>query len=297
MGLALDESVPPGVKLAFTARHFLNMRFEFPPTPGYEMLRQIAQTFAPDNVFCWTSNVDGCFERSGFDPKKVYTTQGEMNKFQCANPACLNVWDVVSQLRAVDAASTGGVLSDLSLAPACPKCGTSWPNTKPNLRGGDWFIHTPYEETSARMMAWLDNCVARAAKVAIIEVGVGGNTPIVTRIPACAFASAVHSNGGRVSYLRINPDPPERGGQNPVDGVRFHRWRMGWRALETLAPAVAKLRTEHKVAHTLAPSTEPPWDSAQAEHASELLHSQEALLWKKSYHDILESLRTPRSSK
>jgi len=51
------------------------MRFNFPPTPAYQWLRQLADTFGADDVFTWTSNVDACFARSGFDPDRVYTTQ------------------------------------------------------------------------------------------------------------------------------------------------------------------------------------------------------------------------------
>jgi hypothetical protein len=84
MGLGNDPKVPLGVRHAHTARHFLNMRFNFPPTLGYSYLKSIASTYNEEDVFCWTSNVDGCFERSGFDRDRVYTTQGEMNKFQCS---------------------------------------------------------------------------------------------------------------------------------------------------------------------------------------------------------------------
>merc|ERR1712159_618285 len=121
------------------------MRFRFPPTKGYEWLLQLASTFKQEDTFCWTSNVDGCFERSGFDPERVYTTQGEMNRYQCADArGCGHVWDCAAQMREVDQASPDGVLEDLSLYPStCPKCGGE---TRPNLRGGDWFNHSPYED-------------------------------------------------------------------------------------------------------------------------------------------------------
>ena len=140
MTLGRDESVPAEVRHAYTAAHFLNMRFRFPPTPGYSYLRQICATFAPEDTFCWTSNVDGCFERAGFDKARVYTTQGEMDKWQCSDArGCGHVWNCVEQFRAIDQASPNGVLTDLSLAKhaTCPKCGRT--PTLPNLRGGDWF--------------------------------------------------------------------------------------------------------------------------------------------------------------
>merc|ERR1712166_911354 len=82
MRLSGDEDVPLTVRLAHTAQHFLNMRFRFEPTAAYSWLRELSESFGEDDVFCWTSNVDGCFERAGFNPSQVYTTQGEMNKFQ-----------------------------------------------------------------------------------------------------------------------------------------------------------------------------------------------------------------------
>eukprot|EP01079_Euglenida_sp_SAG-EU17-18_P010126 gene10126-8967_t len=155
MTVGQDTRVPQAVRTAHLARHFLNMRFNFPPTPGYTHLRRLADRLPREDVFCWTSNVDGCFERAGFDPSQVYQTQGEMNRLQCVD--CGNVWLCESQLRAIAAASPDGALTDMDLAPSCPKCGSR--TFLPNLRGGDWFIHKPYEATQQRLIDWLDACV------------------------------------------------------------------------------------------------------------------------------------------
>ena len=72
----------------------------------------------------------------------------------------------------------------------------------------------------------------------MIEVGVGPNTPIVTRVPARAFASAVSAAGGRASYLCVNPDPPESERAQPAGGVDFYRWQKPWAALEPLAEGI-----------------------------------------------------------
>merc|ERR1719231_1932054 len=132
-----------------------------------------------------------------------------MNRCQCSQAGCGAVWDSMEQMRAIDASSIEGELHDLSLAPKCPRCGAQTPHVRPNLRGGDWFRHAPYLETQQRLLAWLDECVDRHLSVAVVEVGVGPNTPIVTRIPTCAFASAVAAGGGRATYLRLNPNPPQ----------------------------------------------------------------------------------------
>jgi len=272
--------VPPGVKLAFTARHFLNMRQNFPPTAAYSWLKTLALSFKAEDVFVWTSNVDGCFERAGFDPAHVYTTQGEMNKYQCAMPGCHNVWNCIDQLRAIDAAATNGVLDDLSLAPTCTKCGSQWPAVRPNLRGGDWFEHKPYEEVQQRLLEWLDRCVHDRARVGHHRSRGRTKHAGGDEIPACAFASAVKANGGEPVYLRINPDHPEGPRENPATCVPFYRWQESWTALKPLVDAVLKLRR----------SAPAPNDTPAAAP-----HKTMAQWWQQRYYDILLSLRTPRA--
>merc|ERR1719502_1368726 len=91
-------------------------------------------------------------------------------------------------LAMVEACSPDGVLQDMSLCMRCPECNTTRENLRPSLRGGDWFIHDPYLPTQERLLSWLDECVQKKLRVAVLEVGVGPNTPVVTRIPAAAFA-------------------------------------------------------------------------------------------------------------
>ena len=179
MSLSSDPSVPSMVKESFRAKHFLNMRFRFPPTPAYTWLLELAHSFGVDQTFVWTSNVDGCFERAGFDKNRVYTTQGEMNKYQCQN--CNNVWPCEAQLRAIEEHSPDGTLTDPKLALKCPLCGVGEEALRPSLRGGNWLDHSPYEEVQDRLLAWLDDSVANGKTVAVLEVGVGPNTPVVTR--------------------------------------------------------------------------------------------------------------------
>jgi O-acetyl-ADP-ribose deacetylase (regulator of RNase III)/NAD-dependent SIR2 family protein deacetylase len=286
MGLSADTRLPLGVRIAHTAKHFLNMRFRFPPTRGYAALRALASTFPAESVFVWTSNVDGCFERSGFERDRVYTTQGEMDKYQCTR--CGNVWQCEEQLRAIDEAAVDGVLTDPSLGLTCTRCGATFELLLPNLRGGDWFDHAPYDETSKRLSAWLDRLVATKASVAVIEVGVGPNTPVVTRIPACAFASAVASNGGRAAYVRINPDPPEGRRENPSEKVSFHRFRETWVALEPLVEAVARVKSV-RTALSSAGSSSGSVFAAGGEDED----PDEAAVWTTRYHELLGSLRRP----
>lgn len=304
MGLQGDVKVPPDVKVAFTAVHFLNMRFRFPPTDGYTHLLELAKTKSPENVFIWTSNADGCFERAGFDKDRVYTVQGEMNKLQCGK-GCGHVWNCEAQLKAMDVAVKDGRLTDMSLVPTCPNCGGKY---MVNLRGGDWFIHKPFEQTAIRLMKWLDDAVVSKAKVVVLEVGVGPNTPIVTKTPACMFAAAVAAAGGKISYLRINPDQPDPK-EKPVGVENFHHLQSSWTVLESIVKEYRQLRaansdsaTEQKTGTKDAQEYKDqskvdekgPKNLKYFPHLAPLETHGQASRWQQQYHKILKSLWTPR---
>lgn len=70
MGLLGDHSVPENAKWAVHPKHMDNMRWKFTPNQGYEALLRLVGS---KEYFVLTSNVDACFERSGFDPAKIYT--------------------------------------------------------------------------------------------------------------------------------------------------------------------------------------------------------------------------------
>merc|ERR1711908_251255 len=123
--------------------------------------------------------------------------------------------------------------------------------------------------------------------VAVIEVGVGPNTPVVTSIPAVAFASAVAAAGGRATYLRVNPDARSDlvQGNTPADTVSFHSWRSSWESLQPLVTQVLKLRANNSSAPGVA-------DKRETEKAQ--VTSMDSRRWQQQYIDILLSLRTPR---
>jgi NAD-dependent SIR2 family protein deacetylase len=166
MGLSGDASVPEPARVAYTSHHFMNMGFLFPPTPAYSWLLELQRSFPAENSFVWTSNIDRCFERAGFNPARVYPTQGECNRMQC--PACSNIWDCESQMRAVVDACAGSDWTqfDLSKRPHCPKCKAS--RILPNLRGGDWFDPSPYADIGSRLHSYLDSIVDAAESVGFV---------------------------------------------------------------------------------------------------------------------------------
>jgi O-acetyl-ADP-ribose deacetylase (regulator of RNase III)/NAD-dependent SIR2 family protein deacetylase len=224
MGLQGDPHVPDTAKWGFQAKHMDNMRWEFVPSEGYNQLLSMVKD---KPYFVLTSNVDGCFERSGFDTDMIYTPQGEWTYLQCMRP-CRE--DAVFEARPyldkiVPAISADGVIPH-HLVPKCPHCGGK---AFGNVRGGSWFLHSKYEEQNAALQRWMQDLVDSKKAVAVIEIGAGFNTPMVTRFPAESFVRAL---GDRGSLIRINPSDPEV----PVD-LRAVSIKEGWQVLKDIANA------------------------------------------------------------
>ena len=232
MSLFSDAHVPLGVKWGFWARHMENQRYRFTPSAGYASLLRMIEG---KSSFIYTSNVDGCFERSGFDASTIYTPQGDWSHYQCLAPcAADSVFASRPMLDGVLHTLPDGVAAVPPAAiPTCPRCGGS---TFGNVRGGSWFLHAPYEAQHARFLAWVDDIVNNPAqpKLVVIEVGAGFNTPTVTRFPMEALVRLL---GDRAALVRVNPSDASV----PCDLPRAVSLPSGWDVLDDLAGAVESL--------------------------------------------------------
>ena len=95
--------------------------------------------------------VDGRFQRSGFNPDRVYTPQGEWTRYQCRQRCDdTSVWLSRPMLNKVlPHVQEDGDLDGDTVVPKCRRCGGP---TFGNVRGGDWFIHEPYKQAQAALI-------------------------------------------------------------------------------------------------------------------------------------------------
>ena len=158
--------------------------------------------------------------------------------------------------RAINAATNAdGECTDLSLAPDCPRCGSRWADggVLPNLRGGDWFIHAPYEAAQARLLAWLDESVEQRRAVAILEIEAAEHA---RRHPRARVRLRVGAEGQRrhANLPSRQPRPARRHAQRvPNRRRQLPRWRDTWAALAPLADAAVALRAAPPAAGERAP--------------------------------------------
>ena len=163
------------------------------PHTGFTRLRDYAATL-PIGAFVMTSNVDGQFQKAGFDAAQVCEAHGSIHHAQCVG-ACADIWDCRDTVR-VDPET----MRAAEPWPRCPRCGGL---ARPNILmfgDGAWRSERTSEQEE-RLSAWLDPM--RSKRLVIIELGAGSAVPTVRR-----FCEAV-ARGYRAPLVRINPREPE----------------------------------------------------------------------------------------
>lgn len=186
---------------------FLN-RYCDPPKPVYPALLKLVQD---KDYFVLTTNVDHCFQKAGFDRRRLFYTQGDYGLWQCSKPCHDKTYDNEDQvLQMVEAQGfqiTGqglklpaGVRPRMSvpteLVPHCPKCGAPM---SMNLRADNTFVQDNGWYAAAGRY---DDFVRRHedTPVLYLELGVGLNTPGIIKYN---FWQQVYQNQ-KAQYVCVN---------------------------------------------------------------------------------------------
>lgn len=104
---------------AYWARHILQNRYD---EAGTELYRMLLRTVEQKEWFVITTNVDGLFEKAGFDRKRIFAVQGDYAYLQCAK-ACHNKLYYNEALVREMSRNTENCRIPTSLVPRCPVCG------------------------------------------------------------------------------------------------------------------------------------------------------------------------------
>ena len=160
---------------AYWSRYIFINRYMDAPKPVYENLLKLVQG---KEYFVITTNVDHCFQKAGFDKKRLFYTQGDYGLFQCSEPCCDETFDNEAAIREmVDRQRNMRIPSEL--IPRCPHCGR--PMTL-NLRSDDSFVE---DEGWHRAAERYENFLRTRAgqRILFLELGVGYNTPVIIKYP------------------------------------------------------------------------------------------------------------------
>lgn len=177
---------------AYWSRYILINRYMDAPKPVYQQLLQFVRD---KDYFVITTNVDHCFQKAGFDKKRLFYTQGDYGLFQCSEPCCQETFDneqIVRQM--VERQRNMKVPTEL--LPKCPHCGK--PMTM-NLRADDKFVEDEgWHEAAERYSNFLRT--REGQRILMMELGVGYNTPIVIKYPFWQMAA----HNPHATYCCIN---------------------------------------------------------------------------------------------
>ncbi len=160
---------------AYWSRYIAINRYEKAPKSVYNDLLSLVQE---KEYFVLTTNVDHCFQKAGFDKKRLFYTQGDYGLWQCSKPCHNQTYDneiVVKEM--VDKQQDMRIPSQL--IPYCPVCGA--PMTM-NLRADHTFVEDEgWNEASNRYQTFVHNY--QKMHVLYLELGVGANTPGIIKYP------------------------------------------------------------------------------------------------------------------
>lgn len=173
--------------------HRLNLYRSTVPHDGFTKLLKIAET-KPQKYFVFTSNVDGQFQKAGYNPELIEECHGSIHHLQCTTPCCQKIWSANETVVELDIET----FTTTSPLPLCPHCGAI---ARPNiLMFGDWnWIHTRTEEQSQRCINWLNNLIQQKKQIVVIELGAGNAVPTV-RMKSQQIGRLPNS-----TLIRINP--------------------------------------------------------------------------------------------
>lgn len=167
------------------------------PHAGFEILRKwVDRSFLGSCVF--TSNVDGQFQKAGFDPEHVHECHGSIHHLQCTNECGSGVWSAADFEPEVDEEAC----RLLNAPPRCPRCGSL---ARPNiLMFGDLsWLEQRSEAQRQRETRWFESTADSRARVVIVEMGAGTALPSVRH-----FSHRISFEYG-ARIIRINPREPQ----------------------------------------------------------------------------------------
>lgn len=198
--------------------HRLDQYSRTTPHTGFEVLWCWGSAL-PSGVRVFTSNIDGHFQRAGFE--RVAEVHGSIHHLQCVKPCSDDVWPAGDLVVRVDE----GSMRAAEPLPACRNCGGL---ARPNVLmfGDSGWVCTRTEDGMDELADW--RRALGELNLVVVELGAGTDVATVRR-------HAERASAGNGALIRINPEAAE------VPDPRGVALRMG--AAEALDGIDARIDT------------------------------------------------------
>lgn len=177
---------------AYWSRYVHINRYQDAPKNVYRDLLHLVQD---KDYFVLTTNVDHCFQKAGFDKRRLFYTQGDYGLWQCSKPCHDKTYDNEIVIKKM-VAEQENMHVPSRLVPHCPVCGAPM---SMNLRADNTFVQDDgWHTAAARYQDFLRRF--EKSKLLYLELGVGSNTPGIIKYP---FWQMTYSNPNAF-YICIN---------------------------------------------------------------------------------------------
>lgn len=160
---------------AYWSRYIYINRFMEAPKPVYNQLFDLIKE---KDYFVITTNVDHCFQKAGVEKERLFYTQGDFGLWQCSKPCHAQTYENEETIyRMVKEQKEMRVPSEL--VPYCPRCHAPM---SMNLRADHTFVEDEgWHKACQRYEDYLTQ--HQKARVLLLELGCGMNTPGIIKIP------------------------------------------------------------------------------------------------------------------
>lgn len=175
--------------------HRLRLYRDTAPHAGFDVLRRWVES-RPLGGFVFTSNVDGQFQKAGFDPGSIVEIHGSIHYLQCSVPCCADIW--TAEELGIDIEVDPDTIRARRPLPECPHCGAV---ARPNILmfgDGQWIADRTGTQLNA-LSEWVGRVGQHA--MALVECGAGTAVPTVRNT-----VESLLQRYPRSSLIRINRD-------------------------------------------------------------------------------------------
>ncbi len=182
----------PALAWAFYGHRFHQYR-QTTPHSGFARMLAFGHS-RPAGYFVMTSNVDGHFQKAGFDEHRVLEVHGSILHLQCLRRCSSAVWMADPESIQVDDDRFEAVRM-----PHCQQCGAL---ARPNILMFDdsGWVSDRTDMQWARYRRWINDLKEQRKRLLILEVGAGTAIPTIRRMTEDLFRCMP-----KATLVRINP--------------------------------------------------------------------------------------------
>ena len=170
--------------------HRLNLYRKTKPHKGFYYIKEWINKLSL-NFFIITSNVDGQFQKGGFDEQHIFEIHGSIHYLQCLKPCLHEIWENKMTFTVDESSMKSKVI------PTCQHCGHI---ARPNILmfGDDSWVSNRSDIQYQNFSKWVKS-ISNKGNTIILEIGAGKAVPTIRH-----FASHV-ANSTNGTIIRINP--------------------------------------------------------------------------------------------